>query len=75
MADCHTLRTPNMFNAPAHAAFDAWTSEEVTRRWFHAGHKARLGALCRTSMRRTSSAYGRSLPDGRAERPVMAVEP
>jgi hypothetical protein len=32
-----------MFNAPTHAAFDAWTSEEVTRRWFHAGHKARLG--------------------------------
>jgi len=75
MADGHTLRTANMFNAPAHAAFDAWTSKEMTRRWFHAGHKARLGALRRPSMRRTSSAYGRSLSDGRAKRPVMAAEP
>jgi hypothetical protein len=29
MADGHTLRTANMFNAPTHAAFDAWTGEEV----------------------------------------------
>jgi hypothetical protein len=33
------------FNAPAHATFDAWTSEEVMRRRFHAGHKARLGGV------------------------------
>jgi uncharacterized protein YndB with AHSA1/START domain len=26
------------FNAPAQAVFDAWTSEEVMRRWWHAGH-------------------------------------
>jgi uncharacterized protein YndB with AHSA1/START domain len=26
------------FQAPAQAVFDAWTSEEVLRRWFHAGH-------------------------------------
>lgn len=26
------------FPAPAQAVFDAWTSEEVMRRWFHAGH-------------------------------------
>jgi uncharacterized protein YndB with AHSA1/START domain len=26
------------YNAPAHAVFDAWTSEEVLRRWFHAAH-------------------------------------
>jgi uncharacterized protein YndB with AHSA1/START domain len=25
------------FDAPAQAVFDAWTSEEVLRRWFHAG--------------------------------------
>jgi uncharacterized protein YndB with AHSA1/START domain len=26
------------FDAPAQAVFDAWTSEEVIRRWFHAEH-------------------------------------
>jgi len=26
------------FDAPAQAVFDAWTNEEVIRRWFHAGH-------------------------------------
>jgi uncharacterized protein YndB with AHSA1/START domain len=26
------------FQAPAQAVFDAWTSEEVMRRWWHAGH-------------------------------------
>jgi uncharacterized protein YndB with AHSA1/START domain len=26
------------FDAPAQAVFDAWTSAEVMRRWFHAGH-------------------------------------
>jgi uncharacterized protein YndB with AHSA1/START domain len=26
------------YRAPAEAVFDAWTSEEVMRRWFHAGH-------------------------------------
>lgn len=26
------------FRAPAQAVFDAWTSEEVMRRWWHAGH-------------------------------------
>jgi uncharacterized protein YndB with AHSA1/START domain len=26
------------YAAPAQAVFDAWTSEEVLRRWFHAGH-------------------------------------
>jgi uncharacterized protein YndB with AHSA1/START domain len=27
-----------VYAAPARAVFDAWTSEEVLRRWFHAGH-------------------------------------
>ena len=26
------------FQAPAQAVFDAWTSEEVIRRWWHAEH-------------------------------------
>jgi len=31
-----TLRMQRTFNAPAQAVFDAWTSEEVMRRWWHA---------------------------------------
>jgi uncharacterized protein YndB with AHSA1/START domain len=34
----HTLRIERAFQAPAQAVFDAWTSEEVMRRWWHAGH-------------------------------------
>lgn len=30
-----TLRIERTFQAPAQAVFDAWTSEEVLRRWFH----------------------------------------
>jgi uncharacterized protein YndB with AHSA1/START domain len=26
------------YRAPAQAVFDAWTSEEVMRRWWHAEH-------------------------------------
>jgi uncharacterized protein YndB with AHSA1/START domain len=33
----HTLRIERTFQAPAQAVFDAWTSEEVLRRWLHAG--------------------------------------
>jgi uncharacterized protein YndB with AHSA1/START domain len=36
MTDGHTLLIERKFNAPAHAVFDAWTSEEVMRRWWHA---------------------------------------
>jgi len=36
MTDGHTLRIERTFQAPAQAVFDAWTSEEVLRRWFHA---------------------------------------
>jgi uncharacterized protein YndB with AHSA1/START domain len=38
MTTDHTLRIERTFQAPAHAVFDAWTSEEVMRRWWHAGH-------------------------------------
>jgi uncharacterized protein YndB with AHSA1/START domain len=34
----HTLRIERTFRAPAQAVFDAWTSEEVMRRWWHAEH-------------------------------------
>lgn len=31
-----TLHMERTYQAPAEAVFDAWTSEEVLRRWFHA---------------------------------------
>jgi len=33
-----TLNIERVFRAPAQAVFDAWTSEEVLLRWFHAEH-------------------------------------
>jgi uncharacterized protein YndB with AHSA1/START domain len=33
-----TLHMERTFQAPAQAVFDAWTSEEVMRRWWHASH-------------------------------------
>jgi uncharacterized protein YndB with AHSA1/START domain len=33
-----TLRMERTFNAPAQRVFDAWTSPEVLRRWWHAEH-------------------------------------
>jgi uncharacterized protein YndB with AHSA1/START domain len=36
MTDATTLRIERAYQAPAQAVFDAWTSEEVLRRWFHA---------------------------------------
>jgi uncharacterized protein YndB with AHSA1/START domain len=33
-----TLQMERTFAASAQAVFDAWTSEEVMRRWWHAGH-------------------------------------
>ena len=38
MNDTTTLRMERTFQAPAQAVFDAWTSEEVIRRWWHAEH-------------------------------------
>ena len=35
MSDTRTLRMERTFEAPAQAVFDAWTSEEVMRRWWH----------------------------------------
>jgi uncharacterized protein YndB with AHSA1/START domain len=36
LSENRTLRIERKYNAPAQAVFDAWTSEEVIRRWFHA---------------------------------------
>ena len=38
MTATQTLRIERTFQAPAEAVFDAWTSEEVLLRWWHAGH-------------------------------------
>jgi uncharacterized protein YndB with AHSA1/START domain len=55
-----TLRLERTFQAPAQAVFDAWTSEEVMRRWFHGEHDwettdaqvdLRLGGAVRVVMR------------------------
>jgi uncharacterized protein YndB with AHSA1/START domain len=35
VSDGETLRIERTFQAPAQAVFDAWTSEEVLRRWFY----------------------------------------
>ena len=37
MTDNLTLRMERTYRAPARAVFEAWTSEDVLRRWFHAG--------------------------------------
>jgi uncharacterized protein YndB with AHSA1/START domain len=55
-----TLQIERCFDAPAQAVFDAWTSEEVLRRWFHAEHDwetteaeidLRVGGVVRVVMR------------------------
>jgi uncharacterized protein YndB with AHSA1/START domain len=55
-----TLRMQRTFQAPAQRVFDAWTSEEVLRRWWHAEHDwetteasvdLRLGGEVRVVMR------------------------
>jgi uncharacterized protein YndB with AHSA1/START domain len=35
VTDDRTLRLERTFRAPVEAVFDAWTSEEVLRRWWH----------------------------------------
>jgi uncharacterized protein YndB with AHSA1/START domain len=35
MSEQTTLHLERTFDAPAERVFDAWTSEEVMRRWFH----------------------------------------
>jgi uncharacterized protein YndB with AHSA1/START domain len=56
----HTLRIERTYNASAERVFDAWTSEEVMRRWWHAGRDwqtteaevdLRVGGIVRVRMR------------------------
>jgi uncharacterized protein YndB with AHSA1/START domain len=60
MSDSLNLRIERTFQAPAAKVFEAWTSEEVMRRWFHAEHDwetteatvdLRLGGAVRVVMR------------------------
>ena len=60
MGDKTTLRIERAYQAPAQAVFDAWTSEEVIRRWWHAEHDwetteaevdLRVGGVVRVVMR------------------------
>jgi uncharacterized protein YndB with AHSA1/START domain len=60
VTDDKTLRIERTFQAPAEAVFDAWTSEEVLRRWWHAAHDwetseaevdLRVGGVVRVVMR------------------------
>jgi uncharacterized protein YndB with AHSA1/START domain len=37
--DSTTLRIERTFDAPARKVFEAWTSAEVMRRWWHAEHE------------------------------------
>ena len=64
-----TLRMERTYQAPAPAVFDAWTSEEVMRRWWHAEHDwettvaevdLRVGGTVRVVMRNPHEAveYG-----------------
>ena len=55
-----TLVLERTYSAPAEVVFDAWTSEEVMRRWFHGEHDwetpeahvdLRLGGNVRVVMR------------------------
>jgi uncharacterized protein YndB with AHSA1/START domain len=57
----YVVRIERTFNAPAQAVFDAWTSAEVMRRWFHvapdwetpeAEVDLRIGGKVRIVMRR-----------------------
>jgi uncharacterized protein YndB with AHSA1/START domain len=65
----HTLRMERTYEAPAERVFDAWTSEEVMRRWWHADRDwetpvaevdLRVGGAVRVVMRNpeTGDEYG-----------------
>ena len=69
MSATTTLRMKRTFEAPAERVFDAWTSEEVMRRWWHAEHDwetteavvdLRVGGAVRVVMRNphTGDEYG-----------------
>jgi uncharacterized protein YndB with AHSA1/START domain len=60
VTDDETLRIERTFRAPVDAVFDAWTSEEVMRRWWRVEHHwetteaevdLRVGGVVRVAMR------------------------
>jgi uncharacterized protein YndB with AHSA1/START domain len=60
MTDNRTLRIERTFQAPVEAVYDAWTSEEVIRRWWRLAHDwetteaqvdLRVGGVVRVVMR------------------------
>jgi uncharacterized protein YndB with AHSA1/START domain len=62
VSDDHRLRIERTYRAPAEAVFDAWTSEEVIRRWWQAEREwdtpeavvdLRVGGAVRVVMRDT----------------------
>jgi uncharacterized protein YndB with AHSA1/START domain len=62
VSDDHTLRIERAYGAPPEAVFDAWTSEEVLRRWWQAERNwetpeavvdPRVGGVVRVVMRDT----------------------
>ncbi len=64
MIDANPLRIERTFQAPAERVFDAWTSEEVIRRWWQAEHHwetseaevdLRVGGVVRVVMRDPST--------------------
>jgi uncharacterized protein YndB with AHSA1/START domain len=83
----HTLRIERTYQAPAQAVFDAWTSEEVLRRWFHARHDwetteakvdLRVGGDVRVVMRdpttTSSTAAAASTPRSSPETPGVHLD-
>jgi uncharacterized protein YndB with AHSA1/START domain len=70
-----TLRIERTYQAPAESVFDAWTSEKVMRRWWHAEHAwetseaevdLRLGGAVRVGHARSPQGRGgRALTQGR----------
>jgi uncharacterized protein YndB with AHSA1/START domain len=69
MPDNRTLQLQRSFNAPAETVFEAWTNEEVLRRWWHTEHgwetseaqvDLRVGGIVRVAMRdpQTNAEYG-----------------
>ena len=80
----YVVRIERTFAAPAEAVFDAWTSAEVMRRWFHAGPDwdtpeaevdLRVGGAVRIVMRRPdgtrAAAHGEYRVIDRPRRLVM----
>jgi uncharacterized protein YndB with AHSA1/START domain len=65
----HVVRIERTYAAPAEAVFDAWTSPEVMRRWFHceadwstpvAEVDLRVGGTVRIAMRRPDGTEARA---------------